>query len=318
MIIVTQNHNQNGIITLMLWLILCIIAALTWSVSAFIDNYQTDVIFKGKTPQAMKVLNGPVYILISVVVGIIMQIQIPEFAQIGLLMLSGALSSVGALAYYQALENEEATGAAIFYQLQPVLFLIVDFLIFGETITPKQILGFVVILMAPIIVVFSRKRAKSRRMAIHAALLLVLYVIIATASAEIAVRSSASIDYRSVFVFYLFGRGFTDCLLGLIPKYRKRHKYILKRSPKAYVGTVVLNQCLCAFADFVYRYGLVIGVAALGSAVTNAAELILTFVLGIILSIVWPNFGREKLHRHLVIAHIIAVILCVIGIIIIQ
>lgn len=309
---------RNAIIALMLWLILCIIAALTWSVSAFIDNYQTDVIFKGKTPQGMKVLNGPVYILISILVGIILKIQIPEFAEIGLLMLSGALSSVGALAYYQALENEEATGATIFYQLQPVLFLIIDFLLFGETITPKQVFGFIIILAAPIIVIMARKRAKSRMMAIHAALLLILYVFIATASAEIAVRSTGNVDYRSVFVFYLFGRGLTDCILGLIPKYRKRHKHIMKTRPKAYVGTVVLNQCLCAFADFVYRYGLVIGVAALGSAVTNAAQLILTFTLGVILSIVWPNFGREKLHKHIVIAHIVAVLLCTAGIIIIQ
>lgn len=302
----------------MLWLILCIVAALTWSISAFIDNYQTDVIFKGKTPQAMKVLNGPVYILISIIVGLILQAPIPNIAQIGLLILSGALSSVGSLAYYQALKNEEATGATIFYQLQPVLFLIVDFLIFGESITAKQILGFIIILLAPIIVIFTRKRAKSRRMAIHAAALLILYVLIATASAEIAVRSTAGVDYRSVFIFYLFGHGLTDCLLGLIPKYRKRHKYIMKHSPKAYVGTVILNQCLCAFADFTYRYGLVIGIAALASAVTNAAQLILTFLLGIILSLIWPNFGREKLHRHLILAHVAAVILCIVGIIIIQ
>ncbi len=302
----------------MLWIFLCIIAALTWSVSAFIDNYQTDVIFKGKTPQAMKVLNGPVYMLIAAAAGLIMQIQMPSVPQIGLLLLSGALNSVGILAYYQALKNEEATGAAIFYQLQPVIFLIADYLLFGESISPQQILGFIIILAAPIIVVFSRKRAKSRLMAIHAALLLILYVFIATASAEIAVRSTGDVDYKAVFVIYLFGRGLTDCLLGLIPKYRKRHKYIMKHKAKAYVATVVLNQLLCAFADFVYRYGLVIGVAALASAVTNASELILTFILGIILSLIWPNFGREELHRHLIIAHIVAVILCVVGIIIIQ
>jgi hypothetical protein len=109
-----------------------------------------------------------------------------------------------------------------------------------------------------------------------------------------------------------------DCILGLVPKYRKRHKYILKRRPKAYIGTVVLNQCICAFADCTYRYGLILSITAVASAVTNAAELVLTFTLGIILSLIWPNFGREKLQRHLIIAHIIAVILCVVGIIIIQ
>jgi drug/metabolite transporter (DMT)-like permease len=302
----------------MLWLILCILAALTWSFSAFIDNYQTDVIFKGRTPQAMKVLNGPVYIVISIIVGIIFRIQFPELGTIGFLMLSGALSSIGALAYYQALEHEEATGAAITYQLQPILFLLIDFIIFGEQISIRQILGFIIILLAPVIVVFSRKRANSRRMEVRAIGLLILYVVIATISAEISTRSSGGVDFKSVFVFYLLGRGVMDVIIGLFPKYRKRHKYILAHRAKAYVGTVVVNQCLCALADFAYRYGLIIGIAAIASAVTNAAELILTFTLGIILSIIWPNFGREKLKHRLVVAHIIAVILCVIGIIIIQ
>ena len=302
----------------MLWLILCILAALTWSFSAFIDNYQTDVIFKGKTPQAMKVLNGPVYIVIAIAVGFFLKIQIPEIGSIAFLLLSGALSSIGALAYYQALEHEEATGAAITYQLQPILFLLIDFLIFGEQISFRQILGFIVILLAPIIVIFSRKRAKSRQIEIRAVGLLTLYVIIATISAEISTRSSTGVDYKAIFVFYLLGRGLMDCVIGLFPKYRKRHKYIMKHRPKTYVFTVVINQCLCAFADFAYRYSLILGLAAIASAVTNAAELILTFTLGIILSLIWPNFGREKLHKHLVIAHIIAVILCVVGIFIIQ
>ena len=302
----------------MLWLILCILAALAWSFSAFIDNYQTDVIFKGKTPQAIKIANGPVYIIIAIIVGIFFQIQLPDFPVIGLLLLSGFLNSIGTVAYYSALKNEEATGAAIFYQLQPVLFLLADFLIFGDKITPKQILGFIVILLAPLIVIYSRRRGSSRKLEIRAAALLVLYVVIATISAEISTRSSQNIDFKVVFALYLFGRGLMDCIIGCIPKFYKRHKYIIKREPVKYIGTVIINQSLCAFADFVYRSSLVLGVAAIASAVTNASELILTFILGIILSIIWPNFGREKLQRHLVISHIVAVILCVVGVIIIQ
>lgn len=302
----------------MLWLILCLIAAAIWSFSAFIDNYQTDVIFKGKTPQGMKVLNGPVYILIAVAVGLVAKIAFPTIPQMALLMLSGALNSIASLAYYQALEKEEATDAAIFYQLQPVLFLVIDFLLFGDTISFKQIVGFIAILLAPMVVIFSRKRAKSRNIALKAAALLVLYVFIATASAEIAVRSAEKVDFKTVFVFYIFGRGCMDCILGFIPKYHKRHKYVIKHRPGAYIGTVVLNQILCSAADFLYRYGLFLGVAALGSAITNASELIMTFILGVILSLIWPNFGREKLQKRLIIAHIIAVAFCVAGIIIIQ
>lgn len=302
----------------MLWLILCLSAAIIWGFTSFIDNYLTDVIFRSKTPQAMKVINGPFYIAIAVIVGLVLKIAIPEFWQIGLLLLSGAVNSIASIPYYLALKNEEATGATIFYQLQPVLFLTVDYFIFGEQISPRQIIGFIIIMLAPVIVILARKRASARRMEMRAATLLILFVVLSTISSEIAVHSSYSIPFTTVFVFYILGRGIMDCLIGLTPRLRKRHRYVMRNSGAKYLLPTFANQLLCCVADFAYRYGMVIGVAAIASALTNSAELVLTFVNGIVLSIIWPKFGREKLQRRIVAGHVIAVVLCVIGIIIIQ
>ena len=303
----------------MLWIILGILAAAAWSFAAFIDNYLTDVIFKGKTPQAVKFINGPVNIAIGIAVAIICQIQIPEWWQAGLLMLSGAISAVGVIAYYQALKYEESTGAAIFYQLQPIMFLLIDRFMFGEQISQQQILGFIIILLAPVVIVLANKRARARKFEMAAAGLLILYVFVATISAEISTRTGEGIDFPAIFSFFIIGKGVADILLGLfIPGYRKRHHYILKRYKLKYCIVAAFDQLICAVADFTYRYSLIIGIAALSSAITNASELIITFTLGIILSAIWPNLGREKLQRRLIIGHIIAVILCVIGIIIIQ
>ena len=302
----------------MLWLILCLSAAAIWSYTSFFDNYLTDVIFRNKLPQAMKIINGPSYIIIAIIVGLILRITIPDYWQIGLLLLSGAFNSVASIPYYAALKNEEATGATIFYQLQPVLFLIVDYLIFGEQISIRQIIGFVVIMAAPAVVILSRKRASSRRMAMRAAMLLILFVALSTVSSEIAVHASYSIPFTTVFVFYLLGRGIMDCFIGLSPRLRHRHRYVIRNSKAKYLVPTLVNQILCSVADFVYRYGMVIGVASIASALTNSAELILTFVNGIVLSIIWPKFGREKLQRRVVLAHVIAVILCIAGIFIIQ
>ena len=302
----------------MLWIILCLIAAALWSLGAFFDNYQTDVIFRNKLPEAMKRINGPFYIIIGVAIALIFRIQLPAIDQIGFLLLSGVVNSVATLFYYAALKNEEATGATIFYQLQPIMFLVLEFVLFGEKIAPMQILGLALILAAPIVVVFSRKRASARRMEMRAAILLVIYVLMATVSGEIAIRMGRGLDFIPVFVFYIIGRGLSDVLIGFLPPLRRRHKYVMKHNKKIYLSCVLINQCICTIAEFAYRYGLIIGIAALGSAITNATELILTFVFGIVLSIIWPRFGREKLRREVVLAHVIAVILCVIGIIIIQ
>ena len=63
---------------------------------------------------------------------------------------------------------------------------------------------------------------------------------------------------------------------------------------------------------------LTLGPVAIVSVVANASMMILTFVLGIILTIIWPNFGREKLKKRRVLAHLVATVLAVIGIIMLQ
>ncbi len=302
---------------LMLWLILCLSAAAIWGISAFFDNYLTDVIFKNRTPQAMKAINGPTYLIFAVILAICFGNSINFSAPILILLLSGVLHSVGSIFYYNALKGENATGAAIFYQLQPLLFLAGGFLLFGESISPQQILGFILILLAPIVVILSKRR-NSRRMEMRAALLLIIYVIFATVSSGIAVRVGHQEHFITVFTFFLVGRGASDLLISFVPKIRRRHHYIMEHDGAKYITITLLNQIICTAADFMYRYGLILGIAALASAFTNAAELILTFLFGIIFSIIWPKFGREKLNRRDVLAHIVAVILCAIGIFVIQ
>ena len=302
---------------LMLWLIFCLSAAAIWGISAFLDNYLTDVIFKNRSPQAMKAINGPIYLIFAVIFAICFGSTINYGAPILILLLSGVLHSVGSIFYYSALKGENATGAAIFYQLQPILFLAGGFLLFGESITPQQILGFILILLAPIVVVLSKRR-NSRRMEMRAAILLIIYVLFATVSSEIAVRVGHQEHFITVFTFFLVGRGLSDIAISFIPKIRRRHHYVMEHDGAKYMTITLINQIICTIADFLYRYGLIVGVTALASAFTNAAELILTFIFGLIFSIIWPVFGREKLRRRDVLAHIIAVILCAIGIFVIQ
>ena len=91
-------------------------------------------------------------------------------------MLSGVLASVSSIPYYIALKNEEATGAAIFYQIQPLFYLLAGALFFHEAISLPQIIALIIIMIAPALIILSRKHKKSRQMQIRAGALLVLYV----------------------------------------------------------------------------------------------------------------------------------------------
>ncbi len=303
----------------MTWIILCIVAASAWAIGAFIDNYIADVIFKNKTPQALKAINGPFYLLIAGAIALFAGLEATEPLQIAMLMLSGALSSVGSIPYYNALKHEEATGAAIYYQLIPVFYLVADWIFFRQQISGQQILGFFIIFAAPVIVIFSRKRPKSRRNEMAAALLFILYAIITVASGLFSTHFSYNISFFTMFFWYLIGRGCCDVILFAINgSWRERFQYIWRRKRKQFLLSAITDQALHTVAEFAYRAAMILGVAALASVVANTAELIITFVLGIILSIIWPKFGREQIHRHIIIAHLLATVLAVIGVIILQ
>lgn len=303
----------------MLWLFLCLYAATAWSFGAFIDNYLTDVIFKNKTPQAMKLVNGLFYLLAALGFFLFANIENATPLQICFLLLSGALSSLASIPYYLGLKYEEATGAAIFYQIMPVLYLIADWAIFGQNISGQQILGFLVILAAPATIIFSRKRPKSRRTEVAAALLFLLYVSVSVASGLLSTHFGEGLSFPTMFFWYLIGRGVCDVILMAINKpWQQRFKYIWRRKRKRFLLAVLTNQLISTSAELTSRIAMILGVAALVSVICNAAELIITFVLGIVLSLIWPRFGREKIHRHIVIAHLLATVLAVVGIIILQ
>ena len=90
---------------LMLWLILSIITAILYSISAFLDNFITDVIFTHKKPQAVKVFNGVTYIFFAFVIAMIFNLEEIPLLNIGLFLLSGVLASISSIPYYLALKN---------------------------------------------------------------------------------------------------------------------------------------------------------------------------------------------------------------------
>ena len=95
-------------------------------------------------------------------------------------------------------------------------------------------------------------------------------------------------------------------------------KYVWRRNWPKFILFSGTNQAICIIGEFLCRYALIIGTASLVAATYNVLELIFTFALGIILSIIWPKFGREKMERHVIVAHLIATILAAIGIILVQ
>ncbi|MFV0485261.1 MAG: hypothetical protein ACK5MU_03510 [Candidatus Saccharimonadales bacterium] len=302
----------------MLWLILAILVALAWAFGAFIDNYNTDVNFKGRLPQGQKVFGAIAYTITAIVIAIFWPIVPFEITPILLLILSGVLSSIASIPYYNALKSENTTGATIFVQLAPVMYLIAGWAFLGQEIQPLEILAFLVVLAAPIIVIASTGK-RQKRLEFWAAGLLMIYLLFSVGSNVLFLEVMGENDFVTAFFWFMVGKALTDIVLvSAFKKWRARFFSVLKARKGKFMTALVVNQGIYTFAEVAYRIALTLGPVAIVSVVANASMMIITFVLGIILTLIWPNFGREKLTKRKILAHLVATVLAVIGIVMLQ
>ena len=96
-------------------------------------------------------------------------------------------------------------------------------------------------------------------------------------------------------------------------KIEKRPEILLKEIK------ALVSYCLWLISDFTYYIALSLAPAvAMASAVTKTLHPIMVFSFGVVLSVLWPNFGREKVKRKAILTHLTATAVAVVGIILMQ
>ena len=305
----------------MSWLIFVITSVLFDSSRIFIDNYISDFYFKGKGAVSQKLFYGYTFIIFSIA---LIFISAPDFTQplpLLLFFASGLMSSLAGIPYYRALELDDSTNLGIFIQLAPILYLIFGWFLLGEAFSPWQLLAFVVILAAPLLIVLTTRK-RSRRIKIRAILYAFLYVLIGVTGNVIFVKenSAADLSFLAEMAFVFLGKGLGNLLIIYThPKWRRRFKHVFHTS-HAKVLRPLFSSCIIGITkDFSYRAALTLAPSvALASVASDSATPIVIFFMGIVLTLIWPKFGREKLDKKTIVVHLIATILVVTGIVLLQ
>ncbi len=305
-----------------LWIALLAVATLTDASRIFVDNYVSDVYFKGRASIAQKLFYAYAYLLFGIILIAVggFNINLANLGPVLLLILSGVFASLASIPYYKALELDNSTNLGIFIQLAPILYLVFGWLFLGETISLFQILASLVILAAPLLIVLTAKK-QSRGTRLRAVLYAFLYIFIAVLSNEIFVlENTGEINFLTSIGAVLLGKSLGSFLIMAIkPKWRRRYHQVMKKSHHRLLRPLSLNAIIVLVKDITYRAGLLAAPSvALASAASDAVEPLVIFFMGIILTLIAPKFGREKLDSKTVFVHIIATVLVVAGIILLQ
>ena len=304
------------------WLAFIGITLIADALRIFTDNYVSDVYFKGRNAASQKLFYGYSIPIVALIILAISGFDFTSFTP-GLfltLIIAGAISAISGIFYYKALELDDSTNLGIFIQLAPVLYLILGWLFLGETISSIQLASFLIIISAPALIIITAHK-RSRNIQIKAATYSFIYVLIAVISNLIFVKANtANVNFVTTTALLLIAKSIANLVIVYsVPKWRRRYHAVVKQSKGKVFRPMIVNTFFGATQEFAYRAALVTAPSvALASAVSDSSGPIVIFFLGIVLTLIWPKYGREKLERKTILVHIVAVLLIVAGVVLLQ
>jgi drug/metabolite transporter (DMT)-like permease len=236
----------------------------------------------------------------GVAIAIVLLIQ-PDVYEVSLvqgsaLVATGMLSVFAAVCYLYALDIDEASFVTPFYQTVPIFAYFFGYFILGETITLTQGSGSLVIIVGALALSleFGRRGIRFKRNVV--ALMLAasfLSAINGVIFKLIAVDKGFWVSLFWGFVGQVMaGLTFLVC----VPSYRRDFLGLFKQQKVAAVGLIALSRTLFSVSEAITLYATLMAPVAL-VLVVNSFQPLFVFMLGIVLTLLFPRVAKESLDR---------------------
>lgn len=296
------------------WVFLTLIASFATALTVFFDNYIVDVYFKKRSPFSQKIVYAFLSLATALIIALFWPIENIPISAIIFIMLSGAAYALALIPYYFALQQENSTASEIFYQTAPIFTFILGALFLGENLDVIQAIAFALILIADLVVIMAR-RGKDKKASFKAAALMIIAAIIWALSDLFFAKSGEEFDFVTTLMYMLLGRAVVDFVVVAVFKKERDYCFkMLKKKGSKVWGVITIDFIIEIVSDLIYRFALLMAPIALVSALESTSELVFAFLLGLILTAIWPKFGREKLDKRTISSHLLAIAILVVAI----
>lgn len=229
------------------------------------------------------------------------------------------LCSVAALnvmllwAYFQALKHDETTVVIIFYQLVPVLGVVLGYLILDEVIGGQQLLGILIIIIGTGIISFDVDEKKSlkwrKRTLVYMLAACLCWALEATIFKLVALDEAV---LPSLFWEHLVLAVFGVLIFLLVGKYRRAFMSQVRANSQAVMSINVLNEGLYMLGNAAVSFAVVQAPVAL-VLLGNSFQSFFAMLLGFALACVYPSLRKGRLTGFQVSQRIVAILITATG-----
>jgi drug/metabolite transporter (DMT)-like permease len=277
-----------------MWLIFAFSGPILWAVSTHLDKYLVEKYFKHSNVAVLLVFTALiglftlpfVWLLDPNVVGV-------GLANAALMAFSGVLYMGGMLLYLQALQSEEASAVAPFFQAAPLIGFMLGYLVLGEVLSPAQMAGGALVIGGTLLVSLRSDRQRTRLKLRLAALMLTAALVLALSS--LIFKMFALRDDFWPTTFWMFvGEALFGAVLLAIPSYRRQFIDLTRSNPGAVLSVNAANELINLGGGLGTRFALTLAPLGLVQAIGSTTTLFV-FGFGVVLSVFFPRLGRENL-----------------------
>jgi drug/metabolite transporter (DMT)-like permease len=288
----------------MSWVFFAFCGPVLWAISVHLDKYLVERFFKDSDVAIMVLFTALVVVLALPIIWYFEPTVLdPSLGSIALIALAGILYMTGMLFYLRALQNEEASVVAPFFQTGPLFGYVLAYLVLGETLSPRQLLGGALIIVGALFVSLrfaptqpspASGRGDGRGFKTRLAALMVTCGFIMALSSLIFKVFALKVEFWTTTFWMFVGEGIFGAVLLLIPSYRKQFMALLRTNTAALLSINGSNELINLGGGLGNRYALLFAPLSIVQAIGSTTTLFV-FIFGVVLSVFFPKFGRETL-----------------------
>ncbi len=275
------------------WLFFAFSGPVLWAISTHLDKYLVEKYFK----------YSGVAVLLIFTAGIVLAALPfiwffgPDVMGLGprsatLTALAGVLYMSGLLFYLWALQFEEASVVAPFYQATPLFGYGLGYFVLGETLSNTQLAGGAFVIGGTLLVSLNTGAASKFNVRLAA---LMLTCGLSMAVSSLIFKSFALRDefWSATFWMYAGEAAFGAAMLA-VASHRRQLMALLRSSPAAVLSINAANELINLGGGLGTRYALVLAPLSLVQAISSTTT-VFVFGIGLLLTIFFPALSWENL-----------------------
>jgi uncharacterized membrane protein len=299
------------------WLIYAFSGPVLWALSIHIDKYLVERYFKHGSVAVLMVFTAIIGALTLPFIWLFQPGVVSLDPQsIGVIAVSGILYMGAIYFYLQALQAEEASTVAPFFQAAGIFGLILGYFVLGEKLSLLQIVGVLLIIAGSVILSIQFGQG-ARRVKTHLVILM-LTCALAIALSSLIFKFFAVRDEFWTTTFWNFaGQALFGAILMLIAANRRQFIKMMRANTGAVLSVNGANELINLGGNLGVRYTLLFAPLGIVQGISSTTSFFVLF-FGIVLSLFIPSLGREEISFIGLTQKIIATTLVVAGVLLIN